>query len=397
MFAHEPYEWTKCGQCWIGKTDFWPRMRSCRLPGPFLGAMRMSKTTISFRKTASWLPASAGLAGLGLVLAGCMTVDTKPQLAAVQAAPVAAEVPSYQIASAPVVLSDGTIIPVPRAKPAYAGKPLGAGTRADAVSRTPLSGPISLVDKAAQYRAFDASIDDLANRKFKSPRDVRAALDALRPHDPELLGEGWVANSAFLAANEPEFVAAIKAAASRDGKQAVISRLNSGTGVWMFAGSQKARSVVVADAAVAYQKLTVLGQRFLTTAVEFQRTRWGSYEPAQSFSVNPQFAANDLGGTGLGGVLAELAGITEAQAAVPVMQRILTIAGHIVLEDFEHTRTSTLTENRDLARCTRFSRLNLNQCLAAAHFPSEEAYCTGKHAVNEIAYCWATHIPAAAK
>ena len=339
--------------------------------------------------------------GLGLLLAGCIGVDTSsPKVAAVQAqpasAPVAASAP-YQVASAPVVLTDGTIVPIPRAKPAIAGKPLDRATRADAAAATPLDGPRGLVEKAATYRAFEAAIDDLAQRKFKSPRDVRAALDSLRPHDPALLGEGWVANSAFLAAQQPEFVAALKAAVARNGKQAVLSQLKSGTGVWMFAGAQQARSAVVADASADYQKLTGLGQRFLTTAVEFQRTRWGSYEPATPFSVSPQFAAAEVGGSGLGGILAELAGVTEAHASAPVMQRILAIAGHIALEESDASAAVSLVQNRDLSRCTRFARLNLNQCLAAAHFPSEEAYCTGKHAVNEIAYCWATYLPAAAE
>ncbi|MGD1933839.1 MAG: hypothetical protein ACFB0Z_04900 [Candidatus Phaeomarinobacter sp.] len=349
--------------------------------------------------TGSKSTAISAATGLSLLLAGCIGVDTSsPKVAAVQAQPAAAPVAQpYQVASAPVVLSDGTIVPIPRAKPAVAGKSLDRVTRADAAQAAPLDGPKGLVEKAAAYRAFDAAIDDLADRKFKSPRDVRAALDSLRPHDPAKLGEGWVANSAFLAAQQPEFVSALKAAVARDGKQSVLSRLKSGTGVWMFAGSQQARSAVVADASVAYQKLTGLGQRFLTTAVEFQRTRWGSYEPAAPFSVSPQFAAAEVGGPGLGNILAELAGVTEAQAAAPVMQRILAIAGHIALEESDASATVSLVQNRDLSRCTRFARLNLNQCLAAAHFPSEEAYCTGKHAVNEIAYCWATYLPAAAK
>ena len=266
--------------------------------------------------TGSKSTAISAATGLSLLLAGCIGVDTSsPKVAAVQAQPAAAPVAQpYQVASAPVVLSDGTIVPIPRAKPAVAGKSLDRVTRADAAQAAPLDGPKGLVEKAAAYRAFDAAIDDLADRKFKSPRDVRAALDSLRPHDPAKLGEGWVANSAFLAAQQPEFVSALKAAVARDGKQSVLSRLKSGTGVWMFAGSQQARSAVVADASVAYQKLTGLGQRFLTTAVEFQRTRWGSYEPAAPFSVSPQFAAAEVGGPGLGNILAELAGVTAARS-----------------------------------------------------------------------------------
>ncbi len=344
---------------------------------------------------------SAGIVVAGLALAGCMTdglTGSTPAVNAVQATPAPEPViEPYQIASAPVILSDGSIIPVPRAKPAYAGKTLDTATRDDAGVLPSLEGSASLVAKAEAYRAFDQAIDDLANKKFKSPRDVRAALDALRPHDPEQLAEGWIANSAFLAANEPEFAAALKAAVAREGKNAVVSRLASGSGVWMFDGSQKARLAVVADAADAYKRLTVLGQRFLTTAVEFQRTRWGSYEQPAPFSVAPQFAASDVGGVDLGGILAELAGVQSAHAATPVMQRILSLAGHIAIDESEKVTAVSMTENRDLSRCARFARLNLNQCLAAAHFPSEEAYCTGKHGVNEIAYCWATYLPEAAK
>jgi len=366
-----------------------------------LGAKRMADLTSTHagasRASGTRIGAVAAICGVSLLLGGCLG-DSGPEVRAVQAQPAPAPVVEpYQIASAPVVMSDGTIVPIPRAKPARAGKPLDQVTRSDAKRAAPLDGPQGLVEKAAAYRAFEDAIDELGQRKFKSPRDVRAALDSLRPHEPKHLGEGWVANSAFLAAAQPEFVAALKSAVDRDGKAAVLGKLRSGTGVWMFAGSQQARSAVVADAAEDYKKLTNLGQRFLTTAVEFQRTRWGSYEQPAPFSTSPQFAAADVGGMDLGSILAEVAGIGEAQAAIPVMQRILAIAGHIALDESDGNAAVSLVQNRDLSRCTRFARLNLNQCLAAAHFPSEEAYCTGKHAVNEIAYCWATYLPAAAK
>lgn len=374
--------------------EFLSRAASVSGATVFLGAIRMADTTFSTRSPfASGKMAAAGLMIAGLALAGCMTTGGTPNMAAVtsqSAAQPGATIAPYQVAAAPVVQSDGLVIPVPRAKP------VRPGTLARKTA--PLTGSnANLADKAAAYLAFDAAIDDLGNRKFKSPRDVRSALDALRPHNPEFLAEGWIANSAFLAAAEPEFANAMKAAVSRDGKSAVLAKLKSGSGVWMFAGSQKARSAVVAEAAVSYQKLTNLGQRFLTTAVEFQRTRWGKYEAPAPFSVAPQFAANETAGSGLGTILAELAGVTEAQAAVPVMQRILALAGHIAIEEDELSSATKLTANRDLSRCARFSRLNLNQCLAAAHFPSEEAYCTGKHAVNEIAYCWAEYLPDAAR
>lgn len=350
----------------------------------------------------SFAARSVLVAAASLALGACV-LDGAPETRAVQPAPAPAPVETtasiapYQVASAPAVLSDGTIVPVPRARPMLAEQSLGRAAAADAAPAAPLGGPASLVDKAAAYRAFDAAIDELAGRKFRAPRDVRAALDTLRPHDPEVLAEGWIANSAFLAASQPEFAAAVKQAVARDGKRNVLSQLRSGTGVWMFDGAQEARAAVVEDAAVHYRKLTVLGERFLTTAIEFQRTRWGAYEPAAPFTVAPQFAASEAAGTPLGGILAELAGVKPAHAAVPVMQRILSLAGHIAVEAAETGSVSEMTENRDLARCARFARLNLNQCLAAAHFPSEEAYCTGKHAVNEIASCWALYIPAAAK
>ncbi len=358
-------------------------------------AEKISSTDFSRAGFARMTGRLAAVAGLGLVLAACMT-QSKPVVNAVQAQPAPVSEP-YQVASASVVMSDGTVIPVPRAKPATSmnstSNVRGVAVQQDAL----LSGPASLVQKAATYRAFEVAIDDLGKRKYKSPRDVRSALETLRPHDPELLAEGWIANSAFLAATQPEFVSSLKAAVAHEGKASVIAKLKSGTGVWMFAGSQEARTSVVADASIDYHKLTVLGQRFLTTAVEFQRTRWGKYEAPAPFSVAPQFAAAEVGGAGFGDMLAELAGVKPAQAAVPVMQRILSLAGLIVLQESEKVSAASMTENRDLARCARFARLNLNQCLAAAHFPSEEAYCTGKHGVNEIAYCWATYLPAAAK
>jgi len=316
-----------------------------------------------------------------------------PQAAQTPQTPQTPQTNAYQLANARGTMANGLAAPIPRARPAYTGTALSASGQGGGAA-APLTGPAALVNQAAAYRAFDLAIVDLANRKFQSPRDVRAALDTLRPYDPEELAKGWIANSAFLAAAQPEFEASLEKAAKREGKNAVIAQLNSGSGVWQFDGSQQARSVVVADASAAYERLTLLGDRFITTAYEFQRTRWGSYEPPSASAVHTQFAAaEDIGATSLSGVLAELAGITPAQAAAPVMQRILVLAGHIVLDDAGTVSAASLTQNRELARCARFARLNLNQCLAASNFPSEEAYCTGKHAVNEIASCWATYLP----
>lgn len=372
-----------------------PERAENQLQGHFLGAAPMM--TSSAMRSILVIAASVAL--------GACVMDAKPELSAVQPAPVpeagtaaeTAAVAPWQVAAATAVMSDGSIIPVPRARPDLAGLTLSRTTAADAAPAAPLGGPPSLVEKAAAYRAFDVAIDELAARSFKAPRDVRAALDALRPHEPEYLAEGWIANSAFLAASQPTFAAAIRGAVARDGKRSVLAALRSGSGVWMFDGAQEARALVVEDAAADYRKLTALGQRFLTTAMEFQRTRWGAHEPAAPFSIAPQFAAAEPAGRGFAGILAEIAGVTPAQAAVPVMQRILSLAGHIAVEAAATGEISELTENRDLARCARFARLNLNQCLAASRFPSEEAYCTGKHAMNEVASCWALYIPAAAQ
>ena len=84
--------------------------------------------------------------------------------------------------------------------------------------------------------------------------------------------------------------------------------------------------------------------------------------------------------------------VGPAQAYTPgVMNRILTLGAYQVIEgsmtagDADH-RNST-------GRCLNWARLNLDQCIAASRFPSEEAYCTGKHAVEEVRSCWAEALP----
>ena len=75
----------------------------------------------------------------------------------------------------------------------------------------------------------------------------------------------------------------------------------------------------------------------------------------------------------------------------PMTERILTLAARVHMgaaEGSQRKHTNKLVHNKGMVQCLSWAKLNMTQCAAAAGKPSEWAYCTSKHALEERAKCW---------
>ncbi|MEQ9517824.1 MAG: hypothetical protein RLN89_00145, partial [Parvibaculum sp.] len=235
-----------------------------------------------------------------------------------------------------------------------------------------------------------------------TPREVRRLLDKLRFNEPSSVAQGWLAHRGLIAAADPSFAAGVQQAVSAQGQVAVIAQL-SGKGQFArdLPGADSAVNSVMNAIAADNRLLNQLHEHFLDAAQTFQGNRWGMITPAPAAAPSNDFAAleDDEGTSGLSSILSELAPISTAHALAPhIMERVLAYgARHII-----STSLQTAIPTADLAQpdqkttsCLNWSKLNLNQCIAAAHFPSEEAWCTGKHAIEDVRACWANVLPVA--
>ena len=263
--------------------------------------------------------------------------------------------------------------------------------------------PLTGVHAVAQpYVAFNTAVDEAFKSQLATPREVRRLLDGLRFSEPQMVAQSWLAHRGLIAAENPEFREGVRLALARDGAISVMQQL-SGRGSY-------ARNIHGADAAVAAvlervandnYRMTVLKGRFLSTAQEFQTKRWGMIDRPET-AAPVDFAdagAGDSLATQITETLQNFSPISPAHAyASPLMERVLAYGAlHVIATSLE-TDVSTAEmapADRRTTSCLNWAKLNLNQCVAAAHFPSEEAWCTATHAIEDVRACWEKVLPAA--
>lgn len=250
---------------------------------------------------------------------------------------------------------------------------------------------------AGVYSDYGSALAAVGESRLRTPSDVRRALAALRFSEPDALAGGWYATHAMIAAKDPVFSQAIRNEVRTRGKTAVMEALRTDDNyILQVPGVSSASAAVAVELRNESERMAALSARFLETAYAFQKQKWGMIEPLPAQPAAATRAASAPGVIDRArAILAALSPVGPAEAYTPsVMNRILTLGAYQVIEgsmaagDQDH-RSPT-------GRCLNWARLNLDQCIAASRFPSEEAYCTGKHAVEEVRSCWAEALPPSA-
>ena len=280
-------------------------------------------------------------------------------------------------------------IPLPRARPVQPGEIALTGV-----------GAIAL-----QYTQFQRAVTEAIGSSLGTPREIRRLLDKLRFSEPQSVAQGWLAHRGLIAANDPAFADGVRRALAQQGPISVMEQL---TGRGSFArnlpGANSAVAAVMSQIVLDNDRLSELRAHFLSAAHTFQGNRWGMIEKPTSQQAVDFANVENLGAqttltTHVASALEALAPISPALAyAPPLMERVLAYgARHLIATSLE-----TEIQAGDLApptqrstSCLNWAKLNLNQCIAAAHFPSEEAWCTATHAIEDVRACWASVLPTA--
>lgn len=345
------------------------------------------------------------LAGLSfsavLLIAGCTIVEggtaskdqpekNKAELSASEAVSLANE--AMEKAHPLTVASSGIPIPLPAPRRA---NPVQVASTDPAAGISALTARSSLQDFAGVYGDYGSAIAAVDANKLRTPSDVRRALASLRFEEPDALAEGWYVKKATIAAQDPVFAQGIRTEVRSRGKTAVLEALSTDDNfILQIPGVSSASAAVAVSIRNEHDRIKSVADRLIDTAYKFQKQKWGMTTPipgaaeTKTATLEEEESLADKARA----VAAALSPVSEAKAYSPhVMNRILTLGAYQVIEGsmekgMAETRTAT-------GRCLNWARLNLAQCIAAAHFPSEEAYCTGKHAVAEVGSCWAEAVP----
>jgi hypothetical protein len=344
------------------------------------------------------LKRGAGLLIALTLLAGCTVVqgDTAALDNMKSATPAAASsAPAAASAASSDALSTGSLadesyasagIPIPMISPRHLRVRVASTDPRAGISA--LSG-VSMPQLAGVYLKYDDALKVAEASRLNTPKEVRRVLKTLRYSEPETLAEGWYAARAMSAADNAQFAQGVRNEVRVKGKDVVLASLNEPNYVLRLPGAGSAVTAVMASVSSENDRMVALKQRFLDTAYKFQKQKWGMTEPLET--VKAADAGKPSVSSSFKAALAELSPVTPAQAySTTVMTKILAQAARQIAST---PMTQVALQNDETSSCLNWARLNLDQCIAAAHFPSEEAWCTGTHAIDEVRSCWASALP----
>ncbi|MDP1627472.1 hypothetical protein [Parvibaculum sp.] len=347
----------------------------------------------SCRKLALSLSIALSVAGCTVVEGGTSTSE------APKAPPAEAAAAAAAVAAANDALATGGIavasanIPIPLPSP-RAANPVQVASIDPSAGISAIGSAPTARQLAGVYLDYGSALAAVDENRLKTPSDVRRALATLRFKAPDALADGWYASHAMIAAQDPVFAKGVRDEARKLGKGPFLAVLKADDDyVLQISGVSSASASVAVAIRNQSERMAALSARFIDTAYQFQKQKWGMTTPLPGTAAETKAASSESVIDRARAVLAAMSPIGTAQAYAPsVMNRILTLAAHQVIDGSMETVQASQPRN-PTGRCLNWARLNLDQCIAAARFPSEEAWCTGKHAVEEVRGCFADALP----
>jgi len=350
------------------------------------------ESRVSTKSSSAVLLATAGLALVFLTACNMLEGDGKSADKKAEATPVA-EAPATPALS----LTEMANLRLPLPSPRREGVRVASLDPKQATMA--LKTTMTAQELAGAFIQFDTGLAVAENSKLQTPKEVRRVLSHLRYKTGEEMATGWFAMRALAASKEDAFVKGVNAQILAKGRDKFLNLIQDEKYVNSIPGAGAAAQAVIAASAIDDTRLKSLSSKFIETAARFQKSKYGMQTPLPSQPVT-QLASDEGRGslmTDVQEVLAALSPVSTAHAdySPGVMAHILALAARRITTD-NMAGAPLSTADKETARCMTWARLNLNQCVAAAHFPSEEAWCTGKHALDDVRKCMATVLPPSA-
>lgn len=298
------------------------------------------------------------------------------------------------------------------------------------------SGPVSesgdINAALTAYAAYQNDVTDLRTSRLENPTQLETALDTVARHNRSSLTRGWIAYGAQTAAQSPAFVQGVRDAAAYYGRDAVIWAVSVDPGYARgLRGGSEVTRLLLNSAAADSARIIGVADRYQELAYSLQRQRWanavapqqaarvqrvrGLGLPGQPFapipaevtprlsvttlSLSPQTDPTAFGGArfwdavrGGGNVVAVSApsaqwriNLTRGEAvdrmaSVAALQALDAVSDH-------QSAVGTLLNDPRSRDCFEMAQLQLYQCMSAARFRYENAFCLGQHGLRDIGTC----------
>ena len=255
-----------------------------------------------------------------------------------------------------------------------------------AIAQEEASGPMTIGQHARAYRIYRRDVDDLSRLSFTSINEVRELRDLAMSYDPDELSRGWIAHNAIVASRAPGFMEAVRDEAQARGQAAFFSQSRTSPEfMWSLSSETAAINFVFDGLYQDNSEALAVGRILRDRAIAYMETGYGPSVPyGAAEDAEEILRANVAPPPGR-------RQYTVAYASKGVMAQVLELAARLSLDRTSGRGSDAsmfLLEHADTSRCIRWAQMNLNQCLAATRNDAEEAYCTGRHAVDEVSECW---------
>jgi hypothetical protein len=335
---------------------------------------------------------------------------------------------------------------------------LGVAAHAQTNSAAPTAAATApsgdLQSAVSGYARYQTDVTDLRAASINGNDALETALDRVGRHNKDELTRGFIAYGSQVAAQSPAFVQGVRDAAAFYGRDAVIWAVSVDPGYARgLRGGQEATRMLLDTVESDAARVVSVADRYQEMAYSLQRQRWasavapgqaarlqrvrrlaapGAAAPALPDGVAPHLTAATLSITP-GADPAALGGrqfwdavhggartdVVAVSASAPTAWRVNVTRGMALdrmaavaaLQALDATTANQSAVSALLADprsrdCFEMAQLQLYQCMSAAHFRYENAFCLGQHGLRDVGICMSavgqpdtsamTPIPAAA-
>jgi hypothetical protein len=283
------------------------------------------------------------------------------------------------------------------------------------------------------YAAFQSDVTDLRASRIDSEQALDAAIEMASRHNRDVLSRGWIAYGAMTAAQSQAFVEGVRQTAATYGRDetiaAIAANANYASGM---PGAQEAARLALDSADADGGRVMSVADRYLEMSYSLQQQAWarevaarqheriahvralsGPNAPAPALTadfesrlaVTPATYSPDVEASAFGGrrfwdavrggpQVIEVAAHASHQwqanpARAEAVNHMTSLAALSVLDatSVQASAVSQLLNDRRSRDCIEMAHLQLYQCMSAAHFRYENAFCVGQHALKDVGVC----------
>jgi hypothetical protein len=309
-----------------------------------------------------------------------------------------------------------------------------ANAQTTASSDEPSAASGDLQTAVTAYAAYQNDVSELRASAIGNANQLEAALDRVARHNRDALTRGWIAYGASTASQSPAFVQGVRDAAAYYGRDAVIWAVTVDPSYARgLRGGAEATRMLLDSANADSARIIAVADRYQEMAYSLQRQRWangvapqqaarvqrirslgreGAPASAVPTEMSPRLAVTPLslspstdptayGGRRFWDALRGGNEVVEVAATPatyqwrvnasrgPALDRMAAVAALQALDavDANQSAVSRLISDPRSRDCFEMAQLQLYQCMSAARFRYENAFCLGQHGLRDIGTC----------